>query len=117
MIELGTRVSVIASYASNRLENISFRAGDNLVVGHRNQQFPVYVWCATEDGHHGWVPERFIERTADNEAVALCNYNAAHITVVKGEMLEVLDEAGGWLLCRNASGLQGWVPGECVKAA
>jgi SH3 domain len=115
--EIRTPVRVITPHARDHIHNISFRAGDDLAVGHRNQQYPAYVWCATEDGQHGWVPERFIEITGDAEAVALCDYSAAHLTVVKDEVLDVLDEVGGWLLCRNAAGSEGWVPVWSVEEA
>ena len=29
--------------------------------------------------------------------------------------LEVLDEVGGWYLCRTESGMSGWVPGTSVE--
>ena len=35
-----TRVRVTISRARDHIENISFRAGDDLAVGHRNQQYP-----------------------------------------------------------------------------
>jgi len=47
------------------------RAGDSVAVGHRNQQHPAFVWCATEDGHHGWVPEDYLSMTGAHSAVAV----------------------------------------------
>ena len=31
------------------------------------------------------------------------------------QVLEVLDEVGGWYLCRNETGMSGWVPGTSVE--
>ena len=66
--------------------------GDGLAVGHRNQQHPAFVWSATEDGHHGWVPEDYVEIEGRRDAVARRDYDSSHLTVVEGEVLEVLEQ-------------------------
>jgi len=109
MDEATKRVRVNTSRARDHIENISFWAGDDLVVGHRNQQYPEFVWCATEDGHAGWAPEALLEATAPGSAVARCDYDAAHLTVSKGEVLEALEQVGDWVRCRNDAGREGWV--------
>ncbi len=100
---------VVESRARDHIEPIHFRVGDDLVVGHRNQQYPAFVWCATEYGLHGWVPEEYLEMATAKEAVALRDYDAGQLTVVEGEMLDVIDGVPGWLRCRNTSGVTGWV--------
>ena len=110
-------VGVGRSCVSVHIDDIRFHDGDALVVGHRNQQYPEFVWCATENGHHGWVPETFIEMTGRASAVALRDYDAAHLTVSAGESLTTLEQVDAWLRCRNAWGLEGWVPVECVAEA
>ena len=110
-------VGVERSCVSVHIDDIRFHDGDALVVGHRNQQYLEFVWCATEDGHHGWVPETFIEMTGRASAVALRDYDAAHLTVSAGESLTTLEQVDAWLRCRNAWGLEGWVPVECVAEA
>jgi hypothetical protein len=111
----GRLVRVVTACAREQIQEIRIRAGDSLSVGHRNQQHPAFVWCATEDGHHGWVPEDYIEVRADRDAVARRAYDSAHLTVVAGEALEVLEQAGDYLLCRNAGGVEGWVQAACVE--
>jgi hypothetical protein len=108
---------VTESRARDHVENISIREGDAIVVGHRNQQFPEFVWCAVEDGHHGWVPEVFLHMDGPREATALRDYDAAQLTVVKGELVEALEQVGVWVRCRNAAGAQGWVPEHCLEGA
>ena len=51
------------------------------------------------------------------EAVALRDYDGTELTVAKGEMLERLDDEGGWLLCRTSPGRIGWLPRDVVEAA
>ncbi len=116
MDESTTRVRVTTSQARDHIENIRFRAGDELVVGHRNQQYPEFVWCAAEDGHAGWVPEALIQITGPGEAIATGDYHAAQLTVVKGELLDMLERTAGWLRCRNGSGADGWVPAAILTA-
>jgi SH3 domain len=103
-------VRVTTSRARDHIENIRFRTGDDLVVGHRNQQYLEFVWCATEDGHAGWVPEMRLRMTGPGEALATSDYDAAQLTVVKDEILDVLERTDSWWRCRNANGIEGWVP-------
>lgn len=116
MDEATTRVRVTSSRARDHVENIRFRAGDDLVVGHRNQQYPEFVWCATEDGHAGWVPEMRLRMTGPGEALANSDYDAAQLTVVKDEILDVLERTESWWRCRSAGGVEGWVPVTILAA-
>lgn len=111
-----TRVRVTTSRARDHIENIRFKAGDTLVVGHRNQQYPEFVWCAIEDGHAGWVPETRLQTTGPAEAIATGDYDAAQLTVVKDEILDVLERTASWWRCRNAGGVEGWVPTTILTA-
>lgn len=111
----GRHVRVVTSCTREQVQEIRIRRGDSLAVGHRNQQHPAFVWCATEDGHHGWVPEDYIEIVGGHDAVARRDYDSTHLTVVSGERLEVLEQVADYLLCRNAAGVAGWVPEACVE--
>ncbi len=109
------QVRVSSSCTREQVQEIRIHAGDSLAVGHRNQQHPAFVWSATEDGHHGWVPEDYIEILGGRDAVARRDYDSTHLTVIAGEALGVLDQVGDYLLCRNAAGVAGWVPESCVE--
>ena len=86
-------------------------------VGHRDGVWSSYVWGSDESGHAAWVPEEFIERRGEHEAVLLRDYDSSELTVVKGDEFEVLDEAGGWCLCRTPGGANGWVPKDALESA
>jgi len=88
--------------------------GDNVAVGHRNQQHPAFVWAATEDGHHGWVPEEYLDMAGKQSAVVQRDYDSTHLTVAEDEELTVREQIDDYLLCRNAAGVEGWVPVTCV---
>lgn len=109
------RVRAATSCTREQVQEIRVRPGDSLAVGHRNQQHPDFVWCATEDGHHGWVPEDYLEMTGARSAIARRDYDSTHLTVVADEELSVLEQVGDYVLCRNASGVQGWVRAACVQ--
>jgi hypothetical protein len=109
------RVRVITACTREQVQEIRFRAGDSLSVGHRNQQHPAFIWSATEDGHHGWVPEDYVEIVAGRNARARRDYDSTHVTVATGETLDVLEQVEDYLYCRSASGVQGWVRESCVE--
>ena len=115
MIEQIRRVRVTASRASEHVQEIRFREGDSLAVGRRNPQHPAFVWCTTEDGHCGSVPEEYIEMVGRADAVALRDYDSTHLTATAGELLGVLEQVGDVLLCQNAGGAHGWVPASSVE--
>ena len=109
------KVRVLESRPRDHVRNLGVHAGDVVGVGHRNQQFPEMRWCTPERGYSGWMAESYFEYTSDTEAIVKRDYDASQLTVFEDEELEVLDEVGDWLLCRNASGIQGWVPRRILQ--
>jgi hypothetical protein len=61
------------------------------------------------------VPEDYIEAGAAHDAVARRAYDSTHLTTGAGETLDVLEQVGGYLLCRTAAGVEGWVQETCVE--
>ena len=110
-------VGVGRSCVSVHIDDIRFHDGDALVVGHRNQQYPEFVWCAADSGLAGWVFEKRLQMTGPGEAIATTDYDAAHLTVSAGESLTAREHVDSWLRCRNSRGLKGWVRVECVAEA
>ncbi len=111
------RVRVIESRPRDHVRNLSVHVGDMVGVGHRNQQYPQLLWCTSESGSSGWMAESYLEYTSPTEAVVTRDYDASQLTVIADDTLEVLDEVGDWLLCRNDSGIQGWVPRRILEDA
>ncbi len=107
-------VRVTTSCTREQVQEVRVREGDSVAVGHRNQQHPDFVWAATEDGHHGWVPEEYLEMTGKQSAVVRRDYDSSHLTVVEDEELDVIEQVGDYLLCRTEAGVEGWVPVSCV---
>ncbi len=118
MTEVGLppRVRVIEAHVTSDPNPIRFRTGDTLGVGHQDQVWKDYVWGTDQAGRSGWVPDEYLEISPDeHQATALRDYDSTELTVGRKQVLEVLDEVGGWYLCRNEAGMSGWVPGTSVE--
>lgn len=73
------------------------------------------MWGTDQAGRSGWVPYSHLEPNPDGRtAVALREYST-DLSVGRKQLLDVLDEVGGWYLCRMESGMSGWVPGTSVE--
>ena len=113
---LPRRVRVIETHVTNDPNPIRFREGDTLGVGHRDQVYTQYVWGTDQAGRSGWVPDSYLDIAPGGEtAVALRDYDSTELSVGRKQVLEVLDEVGGWYLCRTETGMSGWVPGSSVE--
>jgi hypothetical protein len=113
----GRTVRVTESHRSSARPPIVVGPGDDLVVGVRDDQWPAFVLVTTRTGAEGWVPSRFIERTADGGSTPNRGYDTSELEVDPGDLLtiEEPDLGSGWLWCRDATGSQGWVPARCVE--
>lgn len=109
------RARVLESHVSSPQSPVRFTVGDILGIGHRDRQWTSYVWVTDQGGHAGWVPDTYLEMTGEREAVAIRDYDATELTIVKDEIVEVIEEAGGWTHCRNAHGIDGWVPSSKIQ--
>jgi hypothetical protein len=113
---LPARVRVVETHVTSDPNPIRFRAGDTLGVGHRDQVYTRYVWGTDQARRSGWVPDSYLEMAPDGKtAVALRDYDSTELSVGRKQILEVLDEVGGWYLCRTETGMSGWVPGSSVE--
>ena len=110
--ELPQRVRVVRPHLTSAPDPVRFVAGDMLGIGHHDQQWRTYVWCTDQRGHAGWAPDSYLAVSGAHEATALCDYDATELTVSMGELLDVMDEAGGWLRCRTSSAREGWIPAD-----
>ena len=88
--------------------------GDTLDFERRKTKWDGWLWCSTQTGKSGWVPEPWVKVQGDS-CVMERDYNALELSVQPGERLEAILTASSWLLAVSASGTTGWVPLECVE--
>ena len=74
------------------------------------------MWGTDQAGRSGWVPDEDLEFAPGGQlAKALRDYDSTELSVGRKQVLDVLDEVGGWYLCRTESGMSGWIPGTSVE--
>ncbi len=106
------------AYGAAYAEPVAVRAGEELVVGAREDQWqgnPAWTWVWVTDpcGRQGWAPASVIAREGES-AVAARDYDARELSVGAGEQVTVSEEESGWLWCANDRGESGWVPATHV---
>jgi SH3-like domain-containing protein len=109
-------VRVIKEHMSGFANPINVSAGTPVSVEDRTTKWPGWLWCATSDGAEGWVPSSYVKRDGDS-GIVWRDYNANELTVVVGDVLEMLEEESSWLLCRAKNGKLGWVPLDHVEVS
>jgi uncharacterized protein YgiM (DUF1202 family) len=100
---------VIKGHIACYTDPVLLEEGDEVTVGHGDDEYPGWVWISTGDGKQGWAPREYLEITGDR-ARALRSYDSTELETLKGERLSVVLEHEGWALVENESGDRGWVP-------
>jgi SH3-like domain-containing protein len=108
-------VRVVREYAAQYPDPITVRAGDRVLVGADDPEFPGWRWCTGPDRRAGWVPERFLRREGD-EAVMLRDYTATELSVRAGADVTIGEAVSGWVWVTDADGRAGWVPESCLAS-
>lgn len=96
-------------YRKKHHDPVRFQAGETVRVGERDTEWPEFLWATDGSGRSGWVHERFLAATT-GEATALQDYDARELDAEAGDVVRLIEEAGGWWWCENAIGEQGWLP-------
>ncbi|SRR6266508_3527231 len=107
-------VRVIREYRTAYPEPILVRAGEQVILGRRDDIYPAFFWVTTRSGASGWMAERDLQLSGEI-ATACSDYEATELSITPGEELTVLDEVGGWLWCLNANEERGWIPATHVR--
>jgi SH3-like domain-containing protein len=94
-----------SGYRPQYPDPICFAAGESLVLGGRDTEWPQFVWATDARGRSGWVHESRLDG-----AVAVRDYDARELAADAGARVQLLEEAGGWWWSRDARGECGWLP-------
>jgi SH3-like domain-containing protein len=103
------RFRVIEDHAASYPEPMVAVAGTRLEIDRSRSGFPGWVWGRDPDGMDAWVPEGYLE--VHGAVVRLrVDYDSTELSVTAGEVVQVIEESGGWAWCRHPDGRTGWIP-------
>ncbi|MEO0824557.1 MAG: SH3 domain-containing protein [Cyanobacteria bacterium J06635_15] len=84
------QVKVIEEYRTPDHDPITFAAGEAVDVGHRDDEYPGWIWAKAKSSNHGWVPESILKiDSLGSQAIALEAYSAKELNTYSGEWLTV----------------------------
>jgi uncharacterized protein YgiM (DUF1202 family) len=114
-IDPGTMALVVAGHEPQYPDPLTMNSGDALkIMKRRDEEWPGWVFCESQSGKRGWVPEKSIK--IDGEAaVAQQNYVAREVTVMEGEIVRIENVESGWAWVTNMTDATGWVPLKNLK--
>ncbi|MBL8045912.1 MAG: hypothetical protein JNL09_05185 [Anaerolineales bacterium] len=106
------RARVIKTWTAIYTNPLTVQAGEQLKVGRPDDEWPGWVWCETQTGVGGWMPERLL----DEAGCARTAYTARELTVQAGELITLHQLESGWYWATTLSGQSGWVPASHVHS-
>jgi hypothetical protein len=92
------------------------RAGEILVPGRVDDEWPGWIWCVDEAGTGSWVPDAYLAMDG-RTARLLVDYEATELTVRPGDLLALQHEINGWWWAVDSQGQEGWVPEKKLDLA
>lgn len=108
------RARVIHDHRAPDRVPIQVRAGDRVMLGQRDRDWPQFVWTIGSNGLGGWVPINLFD-CEQGPATALRDYDTVELDCNAGDELTVVQELAEWWWARNASGSAGWVPARNLE--
>jgi len=114
-IDPGTMALVVAVYETQYPDPLTMNVGDELkILKSRDDEWPGRVFCESQNGKRGWVPENIIKMEGIG-AVAKQGYEAREVTVMEGEIVRIERVESGWAWVTNMTDATGWVPLKNLK--
>ena len=107
---------MVGDYTPKYPDPLTARAGDRVLVGTDDPEYPGWRWCTGPDGRMGWVPEQWLRREGP-QATMLRDYTARELSVRAGADVRIVEAVSGWVWVTDARGQEGWIPQTCVALA
>lgn len=104
---------VVAHRAPDR-PPIRVAPGDPVLLGHRDTDWPEFVWTTIAEGHEGWVPVKLFDRE-QGPATAVGEYDTRELDAQADEVLILHYELARWWWAENVLGHQGWIPASALE--
>lgn len=97
------------SYGGSSEDPLIVRKGDRLRFERRRSEWPGWIWCTSDSGKTGWVPESWV-KLEGQACIMTRDYSAFELTVSTGDELSATVIESGWAWVTNSLGESGWVP-------
>jgi hypothetical protein len=104
---------VTAFHRPDKVEFLTAKKGDCLRFERLPSQYQGWIWCRSDTGQTGWVPEAWV-RIENDICFLLQDYDARELTVRPDDILTCILIESGWLLAVSDILETGWVPLECL---
>ena len=96
---------------------IVVQAGESVIVGATDPEWPGWTWCTDQRGKSGWTPAEYLQPSLETGiAVALHDFTARELNIDIGDTVSLLQFQSGWYWASNAAGQEGWIPASHVAA-
>jgi hypothetical protein len=99
------RARLRRDYRPQHRDPIAFTAGERLVLGTRDTEWPEFLWATDPRGKSGWVHQDRLDGD-----LAVRDYDARELSANAGDIVRLLEAAGGWWWAENIIGETGWLP-------
>ena len=102
MIGEGT---IVTPWKAMYADPIDIRAGEPIVIGHEDPEWPGWRWCTDPRGKSGWTPSQYLD-----SSTILHDFTARELTIEQGDRVTLLHELNGWYWAKHDDGREGWIP-------
>jgi hypothetical protein len=99
-----------ADYTVVDRSRVCLKVGETVDLGMEDKVWAGWVWASNQEGRGTYVPVTSLERVGEEQAKVVEEFQAVDLSLKKGEEVTALREVCGWFWCRNAAGVEGWVP-------
>ena len=85
---------VTAAHRTQYPKPISFKAGEKVRVGKRDDEYPGWIWTTVASGDSAWAPEELLT-VSGTEAVALVDYESTELNTEAGLRVDRAQHGSG----------------------
>ncbi len=104
---------VISAHRAPDRPSIRVAAGDAVMLGERDSDWPQFVWATLAQGLGGWIPAVLFDREI-GQATALADHDTRELPTEIGELITLHHQQEGWWWAENARDESGWVPARAI---
>ncbi|MFT3807154.1 SH3 domain-containing protein [Arenimonas sp.] len=104
---------LLRDYRTQYHDPVRFLAGETVRVDDRDTEWPEFLWATDPDGRSGWVHQRYLAGDT-GETTAVRDYTARELDADAGQIVELIEEAGGWWWSATDDGRSGWLPARDI---